>query len=254
MRSNRSQTLTQTKRPAMRNACPSAILLIRGLQTAQSPCCQIRPDWLAMVGLHRLNGQQNLTPHSSFHLDLGERDGRETRNWLLTSCIEFEGRKERESENATPKQTDTPNQMFGNSKCHTQGTSTHMTRRPSQQLPNKTANPRIPHASNAWQWTRRLICWTPNNRTQPFAATVWVLLSCRLIDGCSETVGSRSHNWVPGKMAKHKPYKFACSTLRLEGPAVRKCNTNKPKALEDRRTDEAKTLEARTNTANSSSR
>ena len=45
-----------------------------------------------------------------------------------------------------------------------------------------------------------------------------------------------------GEMAKHKPYKFACSTLRLEGPAVRKCNTKKRKALEDRRADEVKTL------------
>ena len=32
-----------------------------------------------------------------------------------------------------------------------------------------------------------------------------------------------------GEMAKHKPYKFACSTLRLEGPALRKCNTKHAK-------------------------
>ena len=32
------------------------------------------------------------------------------------------------------------------------------------------------------------------------------------------------------EMAKHKPYnKFACSTLRLEGPALRKCNTKHAK-------------------------
>ena len=35
-----------------------------------------------------------------------------------------------------------------------------------------------------------------------------------------------------GEMAKHKPYKFACSTHGLEGPASRKCNTNNAKPSE----------------------
>ena len=47
-----------------------------------------------------------------------------------------------------------------------------------------------------------------------------------------------------GEMAKHKPYKFACSILRLEGPALRKCNTKTRKAVEKRSTDEVKTLKA----------
>ena len=44
-----------------------------------------------------------------------------------------------------------------------------------------------------------------------------------------------------GEMAKHKPYKFACSTLRLEGPPLRNCNTktakpsNKPELTKSRR-------------------
>ena len=41
-------------------------------------------------------------------------------------------------------------------------------------------------------------------------------------------VGRRSQ-LGSGEMAKHKPYKFACSTLRHEGPALRKCNTKNPK-------------------------
>ena len=47
-----------------------------------------------------------------------------------------------------------------------------------------------------------------------------------------------------GEMAKHKPYKFACSTLRLEGPALRKCNTKNAKPSKKDRTDEVKTLKA----------
>ena len=41
----------------------------------------------------------------------------------------------------------------------------------------------------------------------------------------------------PGELAKHKPYKFACSTLRLEGAALRKCNTKRAKpSKQDERT------------------
>ena len=47
-----------------------------------------------------------------------------------------------------------------------------------------------------------------------------------------------------GEMAKHKPYKFACSTLRLEGPALRKCNTKHAKPSKKAETDEVKTLKA----------
>ena len=40
-----------------------------------------------------------------------------------------------------------------------------------------------------------------------------------------------------GEMAKHKPYKLACSTVRLEGPALRKCNTKHAKpSRQDERT------------------
>ena len=50
-----------------------------------------------------------------------------------------------------------------------------------------------------------------------------------------------------GGMAKHKPYKFACSALRLEGPALRTCNTKNRKAVEEkRRTDDVKRLKAKT--------
>ena len=45
-------------------------------------------------------------------------------------------------------------------------------------------------------------------------------------------------------MAKHKPYKFACLTLRLEGPALRKCTTKQRKAVDEGRVDQVKTLKA----------
>ena len=41
-----------------------------------------------------------------------------------------------------------------------------------------------------------------------------------------------------GEMAKHKPSKFACSTLRLEAPALRKCNTKHAKPPKQGRTDD----------------
>ena len=81
---------------------------------------------------------------------------------------------------------------------------------------------------SAQQWTTCLICWTPNNRKQPFSATVWLVLSCRSIDRFQKC-GVGGSQLGSGEMAKHKPYKFACSTLRLEGPALRKCNTKHAK-------------------------
>ena len=48
---------------------------------------------------------------------------------------------------------------------------------------------------SAQQWTSCLICWTSNNRKQPFSATAWLLLSCRPIDG-SQKCGVAVHSWV----------------------------------------------------------
>ena len=47
------------------------------------------------------------------------------------------------------------------------------------------------------------------------------------------------------EMANHKPYKFACSSLRLEGPALQKCKTQNTQSRRTRRrNDQVKTFKA----------
>ena len=61
---------------------------------------------------------------------------------------------------------------------------------------------------------------TENSRSQPLS---W-LLPCRSIDRFQKC-RARGSQLGSGEIAKHKPHnKFASSTLRFEGPALRKCN------------------------------
>ena len=114
---------------------------------------------------------------------------------------------------------------------------------PNQPFPKTAANARFPMRSRpAVDKMSHLL-----DSEQPKAAVLsYCLASSILPDRLIGLLkcGIAVHNWVAGEMAKHKPYKFACSTLRLEGPALRKCNTQKRKAVEQRRTDQVKTLKA----------
>ena len=92
-------------------------------------------------------------------------------------------------------------------------------------------------------------------QTEPKAAVLsycqgFVYPADRFI-GSQRCEGPRSHNFCPGEMAKHKPCKFACSTLRLERSSSYENATQKiAEPSKKGKLTEAKTLKARTNTAN----
>ena len=105
---------------------------------------------------------------------------------------QYEGREERESGNGTTNQTGTKSSGSQFKMSHAQQHAHDKT--PSQPFPNKAVSARFPTRS-AQQWTRCLIGCSPNNRKQPFSATVWLLLSCRSID-VSQKCGIAVHNWL----------------------------------------------------------
>ena len=153
---------------------------------------------------------------------------------------EFEGRKERESENGTTKQKDAKSNGCQLKMSH--AVQHGHDKSPSQPFPKKPRRHDFPCAapSSGQDVSFAKLQTTEGSRSQLLSG---FLLSADRLIGFRD-VGSRSQLGF-GEMAKHKPHKFACSTLRLEGPALRKRNTKTPKAVEDTRTDEVKTLKAK---------
>ena len=85
----------------------------------------------------------------------------------------------------------TPNQTVPTQNATRRAAHTCQQSEPA--LSKTAANARFPMRT-AQQWTRCVICWTPNNRKQRFSATVWLFLSSRSIDRllkCEVAV----HNW-----------------------------------------------------------
>ena len=114
---------------------------------------------------------------------------------------EFGGRKEREWENGTTKQKHAKSNCWQFKMSHAEQHAHDKSQ--SQHLPKSPRAHDIPMRS-AQQWTRCLICCTPNNPNQSFSATVWLFVSRRVIDR-SQKCGVAVHNWVLVKWrsAKH---------------------------------------------------
>ena len=152
-------------------------------------------------------------------------------------------RADRNGSRKTERQSrKTPNQTVDNSKCHTQ-TSTHMaTVRASLFQTNRERT--ISHAQRPAVDTMSHLLDSKQPKTAVPRSTVRLLLPCRSIDRFQKGV-DRGSQLGSSEIAKHKPHnKFASSTLRLEGPALRKCNTKHAKPSKQARTDEVKTLKA----------
>ena len=134
---------------------------------------------------------------------------------------------ERNGSRKTERQSrKTPNQTVDNSNCHTQ-TRTHMTRLRASPFQNKPRTHDFPCAapSSGQDVSFAGLQTTEGSRSQPLSGFFYP--ADRLIG--FRDVGSRFAIWVLVKWRNTNHTSLLASTLRLEGPALRKCNTKHAK-------------------------